>query len=268
VLTLPALRMELTSSGAELLPRGTPEREFVVDFRERYPLLSGSEVTVVTRGAPVDEVRAWATESADRPGAESVDPVRVLPGGVVTVGFQTGDDGAGPASRELTADLRSDRPPFEQAWVVGQASGITDFRATVADRALWAVGAVVAATLVLLFLMTGSVVIPVKALVMNVLSLGATLGLLVWIFQDGNLEGLLRFTSAASRTPCRCSLSPSGSACPWTTRCSCSPGWSSSAGRATTRRLQCGSACNARDASSPRPPCSWSSSSPGSPRVS
>ena len=54
------------------------------------------------------------------------------------------------------------------------------------------------ATLVLLFLMTGSVVIPVKALVMNVLSLGAALGVTVWIFEDGHLEDLLRFTSTGA----------------------------------------------------------------------
>ncbi|MGL4743216.1 MAG: MMPL family transporter [Dermatophilaceae bacterium] len=195
VLTVPALRMQLTSSGAELLPVGTPEREFFTDFREGYPLLAGAEVLVVTR-APTTDVQAWAAEAASRPGVESVDPVRTLDGGVVTIGFQTGDSGTGPASRELTESLRSDRPPFEEAWVVGQASGITDFRAAVAERAPWAIGAVVLATLVLLFLMTGSVVIPVKALLMNVLSLGATLGVLVWVFQDGHVENLFRFTSA------------------------------------------------------------------------
>ena len=47
------------------------------------------------------------------------------------------------------------------------------------------------ATFVLLFLMTGSVLVPVKALVMNTLSLGATFGVLVWVFQDGHLSGLL-----------------------------------------------------------------------------
>ncbi|MGN0113663.1 MAG: MMPL family transporter, partial [Cellulosimicrobium funkei] len=59
----------------------------------------------------------------------------------------------------------------------------------------WAVGIVVGATLVLLFLMTGSVVVPVKALLTNALSLAASLGVLVWVFQDGHLEGLLNFSS-------------------------------------------------------------------------
>src|SRR5207248_2741475 len=51
------------------------------------------------------------------------------------------------------------------------------------------------ATLIVLFLFTGSVVLPVKAVLMNALSLSAVLGILVLIFQDGNLEGLLAFTS-------------------------------------------------------------------------
>jgi RND superfamily putative drug exporter len=196
LLAAPATSMVLTSSGPELLPKGTPERTFYEDFREGYPLMAGAEVTVVSR-APAAEVEAWSREAADRPGVVSVDPVRELDGGVVTVGFQTGDDGTGPDSRALVESLRTDRPPFE-AWVVGQASGIRDFVSTVADRAWWAVGAVVLATLVLLFLMTGSVVIPVKALVMNVLSLGAALGITVWIFEEGHLETLLRFTSAGA----------------------------------------------------------------------
>jgi len=54
------------------------------------------------------------------------------------------------------------------------------------------------ATFVLLFLMTGSVLVPVKAIVMNVLSLGATFGVLVWVFQDGNLSGLLGFESTGA----------------------------------------------------------------------
>ncbi len=196
VLALPTLRMDLTSSGPELLPVGTPERTFYEDFREGYPLLAGAEVLVVST-APAAEVEAWAATAANRPGVESVDPLRTLENGVTAVGFQTGDAGTGAGSRALVDSLRADRPPFP-AYVVGQASGILDFKSTVADRAVWAIGLVVLATLVLLFLMTGSVVIPVKALVMNVLSLGAALGLTVWIFEDGHLENLLRFTSTGA----------------------------------------------------------------------
>ncbi|MBM6399408.1 MMPL family transporter [Phycicoccus sonneratiae] len=194
VLAAPVSGMLLTASGAELLPKGTPERTFFEDLADGYPTLAGAQVVVVAR-APQAEVRSWAADAAGRPGVSSIDPVRVLDGGVVTVPFHTGDSGTGEASRALVDSLRADRPPFD-SWVVGQASGILDFRQAVAERAPWAVGAVVLATLVLLFLMTGSVVVPVKALVMNVLSLGASLGVTVWIFQEGHLESLLRFTSA------------------------------------------------------------------------
>src|SRR5699024_5049780 len=69
VLAAPALRMELTSSGPELLPKGTPERTFYEDFRAGYPLLAGAEVLVVTT-APAEQVQSWASTAADRPGVQ------------------------------------------------------------------------------------------------------------------------------------------------------------------------------------------------------
>ena len=55
-------------------------------------------------------------------------------------------------------------------------------------------------TAFLLFLLSGSVLVPIKALVLNVLSLTATFGAMVWIFQDGNLSGFLDFTPPARST--------------------------------------------------------------------
>jgi putative drug exporter of the RND superfamily len=62
-------------------------------------------------------------------------------------------------------------------------------------RLPWALLLIGLATFVLLFLMTASVVVPLKALLMNALSLGATFGGLVWVFQQGHLSGLLGFES-------------------------------------------------------------------------
>ena len=63
------------------------------------------------------------------------------------------------------------------------------------SRLPWALGLIAVITAVVLFLMFGSVVIPLKAIVMNLLSLTATFGALVWIFQDGHLSGVLDFTA-------------------------------------------------------------------------
>jgi RND superfamily putative drug exporter len=79
--------------------------------------------------------------------------------------------------------------------VTGQEAFLTDFNTTVAQRLPYALAIIGLATFALLFLMTGSVLIPIKALVMNTLSLGATFGALVWIFQDGHLASLLGFSA-------------------------------------------------------------------------
>ena len=100
-------------------------------------------------------------------------------------------------AREMVRLLQADRPDFP-TYVVGQASGLQDFTDSMFERAILAFALVALATLVLLFLMTGSVVIPVKALLINVVSLGASLGVLVWVFQQGHLEGLLRFDSVGA----------------------------------------------------------------------
>jgi RND superfamily putative drug exporter len=98
----------------------------------------------------------------------------------------------GAAAGHLVAELRADRPGF-RTWITGPAAFLTDFKATIIQRLPYALAIIGLATFVLLFLMTGSVLIPVKALVMNTLSLGATFGALVWVFQDGHLAPLLGF---------------------------------------------------------------------------
>jgi len=73
---------------------------------------------------------------------------------------------------------------------------VVDQQATLADYLPIALALLACTTFALLFLLTGSVVLPVKALLMNVLTLSATFGILVLVFQDGRLEGLLDFESA------------------------------------------------------------------------
>ncbi|MEI2777855.1 MAG: MMPL family transporter [Tetrasphaera sp.] len=192
LLALPVLHLRLTSSAEAMLPRGAPERTFFETLGRHYPALAGPELTVVTR-APVEQVTAFADALANRPGVGSVLPPVERADGVVILGISTSDGPTGRAARQVAAGLRADRPPFE-AWTVGQASALEDYLATVREGAPLAIGFVVLATLVLLFLMTGSIVIPVKALVMNVLSLGATLGIVVFIFQKGNFAGILDFS--------------------------------------------------------------------------
>jgi RND superfamily putative drug exporter len=91
--------------------------------------------------------------------------------------------------------LQAGVPPGEPVYVTGQAAFVNDLLDDVRARAPLAAGVVVLATVVLLFLLTGSLLVPLKALLLNVVSLGASFGVLVWGFQEGNLEQVLGFTS-------------------------------------------------------------------------
>jgi len=94
---------------------------------------------------------------------------------------------------QLVKDIRSSPAPFPFK-VSGLSARLVDTRKSVISRLPVALGIVAIATFVLLFLMTGSLLIPIKALLLNMLSLTATFGATVWIFQDGHLANLLNFT--------------------------------------------------------------------------
>ena len=105
--------------------------------------------------------------------------------------------GASGQGQELIADVRSVPSPGE-ALVAGNAAAIADTRSALGERLPWALAIIAVFTFILLFLFTGSIVVPIKALVLNLLSLTAMFGAMVWIFQDGNLSGLLGFTSTGT----------------------------------------------------------------------
>jgi RND superfamily putative drug exporter len=102
-----------------------------------------------------------------------------------------------PASQNLVRDVRTLPAPVP-VQVGGTSASLVDTKASIASALPYAVGIIVLATLLLLFAFTGSVLLPLKAVVLNVLSLSATFGAMVWVFQEGHLSGLLHFTATGS----------------------------------------------------------------------
>ncbi len=100
-------------------------------------------------------------------------------------------DGYGPRAEQLVTALREAPTPFGPVAVSGQAAQLVDTKASLGDRLPLALGLIATATFVLLFLFTGSVVLPVKAVLLNLLSLSATFGAMVWVFQEGHLTWLV-----------------------------------------------------------------------------
>lgn len=97
-------------------------------------------------------------------------------------------------TKALVQRIRASPTPLDTR-VGGLTAGFLDLQSSLRSRLPLAIVVLAGTTLIVLFLMTGSLVLPLKSLLMNVLSLSATFGLLVAIFQDGRLEGVLRYTS-------------------------------------------------------------------------
>jgi len=107
------------------------------------------------------------------------------------------------ASQDLVREVRSQNLPagLISAQVGGDSAYMTDFLASLGKSLPWALGLIVFAVFVLLFLMLGSVVVPFKAVVLNILSLSVSFGALVWLFQQGHFHELLNFTPLGSIEP-------------------------------------------------------------------
>lgn len=193
-LAVPLTHIQLRNSSVEMLPSNSPQRAFLQLMSQQYPQAEQPEITILA-DTSLDEAETWAQDLQILDGVANVLPPQAA-GTYVAVAIQItpGVDDPGELEREVVTKLRADRPDFD-TWVTGTAAHELDFSQALRDGAPAAISIVVIATLVLLFLMTGSVILPFKALIINLFSLAAALGILVWGFQDGHLEGLLGFTS-------------------------------------------------------------------------
>ena len=199
LLAAPFLHARFDDTGVKALPTSSETRQVAEAIDARFPAVTAEPVEVVAsidRGAPA--VAAWVDDIADLPGVVEAtvdtDVPATLDGAPVTVvAVHAEGETNGRTAQAVVGAVRDLDPDFA-VQVGGDPAEIVDLRDSISSRLPLAVAIVVVATFVLLFLMTGSVVVPAKAIVMNVLSLGATFGALVWVFQDGHLSGLLGFS--------------------------------------------------------------------------
>jgi RND superfamily putative drug exporter len=192
---LPFLHVNYGLGDPRTLPQGSESRQVALVLYADLPGLRADPVTVVAKLPTSDSrIAAYAATISHLPGAGAVSIEHGLRGNVTAIDVVPVGTAQGAAAQHLVAELRDHRPAF-RTWVTGQQAFLTDFNNTIAQRLPYALAIITLSTFALLFLMTGSVLIPVKALVMNTLSLGATFGALVWVFQDGHLASLLGFTA-------------------------------------------------------------------------
>ncbi|MDQ1653265.1 MAG: putative drug exporter of the superfamily, partial [Cryptosporangiaceae bacterium] len=188
---LPFLHANFQNSTSALLPKGFESRRFAELKSTRFPG-GGSAPIVVVANTDATTLQLWALSLNGTPGVAAAARADQRTPGVSLVTILPKASSRDAEAGALVKRLRADRPPFT-IWITGDAAVLIDFKHEVATRAPWALGLVAIATFILLFAMTGSLLVPLKALVMNVLSLGASFGALKLIFQDGHLSGLLGF---------------------------------------------------------------------------
>ena len=195
-LGIPFLSLKFTSVDAQVLPESASARQVDDVMRADFPPFRDSPVQLVMEGASPSEVNHFAAEVKREPGIAAVEPPRRLEGGVTEVDAISESSFMTSQSKDTVRAIRDlPAPPGATVLVTGAAAHFVDFQSSLEHYAPIALAIVVVTTLVILFLMTGSVILPIKSLVMNVLNLTAVFGILVLIFQDGNLEGPLGYTS-------------------------------------------------------------------------
>ncbi|MDO5495621.1 MAG: MMPL family transporter [bacterium] len=187
----PLLHVQLRSNPMDYIPDASDQRSYLNVVDEKFPLLQIPDVFIVA-DASAQDAQLWAVDLADDPLVDRMNPVSELDDGEHLISMKLNVDSQNAEALEYVRDLREHDPGFEK-WVGGAGADMQDFTNAIVEGTPWAVGAVVVAVFVLLFLMTGSLVIPLKALVVNMLSLAASLGVTVLVFQDGYLSDFLNF---------------------------------------------------------------------------
>ncbi|MEU6002336.1 MMPL family transporter [Streptomyces sp. NPDC047197] len=187
LLALPAFGVRINIGDARQLPHDTEARQLYDTVREHYPAGTDTDPVQVLIGPGAepdceDKIRAL-------PGIRAADGERLSDGTTLLELTPTGSVDGPTATRlvEQVRDLRGNEP----VRVTGNAASLVDFRSMLAERAPWAVLTVLVALFGLLFAFTGSLLLPLRTLATTLLSLGAALGVVVWVFQDGHLAGLL-----------------------------------------------------------------------------
>jgi len=195
-LGIPFLGLKFTSVDAQVLPTSASARQVDDVMRAQFPPFRDSPIQLAIDGASPKAVDKLVSEVKDEPGIAAVEPPRWLEGRVTEVDAISKHSSVSSASKSTVARIRDLRePPGSTVLVTGSTAHFVDFQSSLKAHAPLALAIVIGTTLIILFLMTGSVILPIKSLVMNVLNLSAVFGILVLIFQDGNLEGVLDYTS-------------------------------------------------------------------------
>ena len=184
---LPLATLNLRNSLFDMLPVHNEQRLLYEELSVQVPRTGLPPVRIVAEDTTPEELDAWTEANlSDIKGIAQVFAASQLgdtKDSVAIVDLETKDIGS-PEAERIVKEIR-DKPHDFERYVIGQAANQIDFISSLAQGLPWVLSVLVIITIILLFLMTGSIVIPLQALVINTLSLMATLGISTLVFVDG-----------------------------------------------------------------------------------
>lgn len=195
VLALPFSSVSFGAVTEKQLPRSDSTRHAFETINANFPAVGNNTAEIVLRGrADHGAIAQFVAKISQVPGVTRA-AVAGAKDDVVLVRAQLSGVPLGDTTRDAVESLRGLSPPSGGSVLVGGLTAkVMDANQSVVDNMPVMIGILVVATLVLMFLAFGSVALPIKAVVMSALSLSATYGVLVWVFQFGHGAGLLNVT--------------------------------------------------------------------------
>ena len=191
IMAAPLQNISFSQGDSRMLPASNPAAIATALQTERFPGQTGTPIEIITfDGANnVDALNEYANRISQVEGIVGVVPPQVIGEDVRIVAYQSMLPRT-PESQKLIHDLRDVKAPAGTL-IGGVAADYTDSQDGISRTLPWAFGWIAISVLLLVFVFTGSIILPIKAVLLNVLSLAATMGVLTWVFIDGNLQWLV-----------------------------------------------------------------------------
>ena len=200
----PFLRISWGGTDARVLPSASAPRAVTQALQANFPGNASAPIEVLLTGPAAASPARLAAYTSRLTQVSGVTGAQVsgVRGDIARIDLRYGPDPLSSAARQIVTRVRAVAPPAgSRAYVGGQTAQLVDELASLSATVPWMALTMAAATFVLLFLAFGSVLLPVKAIAANLLSLAATFGVVTWIFQFGHLSGLLGFTPTGTIDP-------------------------------------------------------------------
>jgi RND superfamily putative drug exporter len=191
IMAAPITNIKFSQGDSRMLPADNKAAFATALQAERFPGQTGTPIEIIVKDGAnkIEEINSYTSKLKQVSGIVAVLPPQTIGQDVRVVAYQEMLPRT-PESQELIHNVRNVDSPIGTL-VGGVAADYTDSQDGISRTLPWALAWIVLSVLVLIFIFTGSIILPIKAVILNFLSLGATMGALTWIFVDGNMQWLV-----------------------------------------------------------------------------